>query len=62
MAGDVVTATADGNEQVIVAGEGDGLHHIVGRQALGNQGRPAIDHGVPDLTSLLIGGLSGKEQ
>src|SRR6476619_8314280 len=57
---DVVSASPDRDEQFVLARELDGLHDIFGRRAAGDQRRPAIDHGVPDLSYLIVARISGN--
>src|SRR5262249_38782281 len=59
IARDVVSASPDRDEQFVLARELDGLHDIVGRLAAGDQRRRAIDHGVPDLSYLVVARVSG---
>jgi hypothetical protein len=49
-----VAAAADRDEQILVASEMDRLHNIFGRFAAGDERRLAIDHGVPDLSYLVV--------
>ena len=40
--------------RLLLARELDGLDDIFGRRAAGDQRRPAVDHGVPDLAHLVV--------
>ena len=60
IARDVVSASPDRDEQFVLARELDGLHDIFGRRAAGDQRRRAIDHGVPDLSHLIVARVPGK--
>ena len=61
IARDVVSASSDRDEQVVLARELDGLDDIFGRRAAGDQRGPAIDHGVPDLAHLVVARVAGKK-
>jgi hypothetical protein len=52
-----MTTTADGNEQVVVTPEIDGGDHISHVGALGDEGRPFVDHPVVDLPGLVVAGV-----
>ena len=61
-AGAVVAAAADGQEQVVVAGERDRLRDVGRARALRDQRRPLVDHGVVDLARLVVVGVFGPDQ
>ena len=50
----VVAAAAHGQQQVVVAGEVDGGHHIGDIRAAGDQTRVLVDHAVVDPSGLLV--------
>ena len=56
--GNVVATAAHGDEQVVVAGQFDSMHDVGGTEALDDERGLAIDHGVPDLAGLVIGGIA----
>ena len=54
VAGDVVTAALDREEQVLLAGEVDGVDDVRGPGALHDQRRPAVDQPVPDRAGIVV--------
>ena len=60
-AGDAVTAAADGEGEIVGAGEGDGGGDVMGVAALDDEGRVAVDHRVPDLALGVVAGIGGGD-
>jgi hypothetical protein len=54
VAGSVVTAAAQGHDEIVCARKLDALHHICDTATAGNYGRPFVDHAIPDFASLLV--------
>ena len=61
LARDAVAAAADRNQNLIFAGEAHALDHVGSARAAGDEGRPAVDHGVGQGTGQIIARLSGTE-
>jgi hypothetical protein len=60
-AGDAVAAAADGDRQVVAAGEADGRDHVRRARALDDERRGApVVLGVPDVTRLLEALVAGS--
>ena len=55
VAGDVVTARLDREEQVLLAGEVNRVDDIRRSSALHDQRRPTVDESIPDRASVVIG-------
>ena len=53
-ASEAVGATAHGHQQVVVTGEVDGVEDVGHPDGAGDQARPPVDIGVPDLAGLGI--------
>ncbi len=53
---------AHGHRQVILAGKGDGYHHIGSIKAAYNQGRMTIDCAIPDASRRCIVVVTGEQQ
>jgi hypothetical protein len=51
---DAMTAAADADLEVALAGVADRLHHVVGARAPHDRRRPAVDHRVPHRPGLVI--------
>jgi hypothetical protein len=49
-----MAAAADGDLDVVVAGDGDGLDDVGGGGAAGDDGRVPVDHPVPDLPRRVV--------
>ncbi len=62
IAGDIVTAAPNGNQQLMVPGEIDGLDHIGNPHTANDQGRFPINHPVPHHTGIIIPHIAGLEQ
>lgn len=54
MAGNVVTSSANRNEELMAGGKFHTHYNIFCRYSLGNQRGLSIDHGVPDLPRFFI--------
>src|SRR5690606_31479804 len=54
-AGNVVAPTLDREWNVVVAGKVDGGDDVAHVEAANDEGRTAVDHGVPDRTGFVIG-------
>jgi hypothetical protein len=61
IAGDVMTATPDGNEELLCAPKSHCLDDIGGRLAAGDESWFAIDHRVPDLADFVVAVITGKD-
>ena len=59
---DVVAATANGHEQIVIAGEADAGHHVVGACAARDQRGTLVDHAVPDLARGVVAAVGGTQQ
>ena len=57
---DVVTAASDGDLQVVVAPEVDGVDHICGAEAACDDRRTLVDEPVVDHPGLVVAGVSGS--
>ena len=57
-----MAAAADGEQQVVLARERDGVGHVVGVAQRGDQRRPPVDHRVVDLARLVVVGVVGPDQ
>ena len=44
----------DGDEEVVLVGERDGLHDIAGGRAAGDERGSTVYHGIPDLAHLVV--------
>ena len=62
LAGIVVTATANGHEDIVVAGEPNAGENVGGSDAAGDQSRPSVDHPVPHAAGGLVFGMPVSEQ
>src|SRR5512143_3463936 len=60
IARDVVSTPSNRDKEVVLAREPDGLDNIFRRRAAGDQPRPAVDHGVPNLAYLVIARVARK--
>ena len=60
-AGDVVTAAANGDLEVVVAGEPHGCGHVGGAATAGDQSRAPVDGAVPDGAGIVVGIVVGGE-
>ncbi len=62
VAGDVVTAPADGDEQVVGAREPHGLEHVAGAGAARDQSRLAVDRTVPNAPGGVVARIAGLQE
>jgi hypothetical protein len=62
LAGDVVAAAFDGDEQAVLAGELHAMHDVGGVDAAGDERRAAVDHAVPDLAGVAVVAVAGGQQ
>jgi hypothetical protein len=62
VARDIMAATAHRHQQTVGAGEVDGVDHIGDASAAGNERRPLVDIGIPDLAGLIVAGVAGTEE
>src|SRR5690606_8165234 len=60
--GNVMAAATHRDQQVMAASEIDPMGDIVDGATADNGGRPAFDHGVPDLAGVFIGRLVGCQE
>jgi hypothetical protein len=60
--GDIMTAAANGNQQLVLAREVDSGHDVSHAGAAGDQRRPLVDHPVPDPTGRLVLVVAGADQ
>ncbi|HWC27071.1 MAG TPA: hypothetical protein VG474_10860 [Solirubrobacteraceae bacterium] len=60
-AGDVVSAAADGERQVVLGGEGDRGGDVAGVGAAGDERGALVDHAVPDAARGLVFGVAGGD-
>lgn len=58
---DVMSPTANCDEQVVLPRELDGRAHVVGALALYDQRGLFVDHGVPDGARLVVAGITGAQ-
>ena len=59
--GDVVAAAAHRQQQIVVGGEPDAGDDVGHAAAPGDQGRPPVDHAVPDPPRLVVGRIAGPD-
>jgi hypothetical protein len=62
LAGRTVSATFDSGQEIIVAGETDGLPYIGGPTGLNDQGRVSVDATVQYLPGRIVSFVAGEEQ
>ncbi len=62
LAGDAVTAAANRDGEAGVSGEPDRRCHIGCIDWAYDDRRPLVDHGVPDLASLVVAGVGRREE
>jgi hypothetical protein len=62
VARDVVAAATNRHEQIVVTGEIDRADDVGHPGTADNQGGPFVNHGVPDLTRLIVPGIAGTQQ
>ena len=62
VAGDVMTASAHGHQQIVATGKVHRGHDIGHSSTAGDQRRPFVDHPIPDLAGVIIAGVTGTEQ
>ncbi len=60
-AGDVVAATPNRDQQIVLARESKCLHDVHAADAAHDQAGTAVDHAVPDLARLVVGGRAAVE-
>jgi hypothetical protein len=58
----VVASAANGDLQIVVAGETHGRDHVGGPDASGDQARAPVDGTVPDCTGAVVVGVIGTDQ
>ena len=62
LAGDAVAAGTDSSQQTVLACEVDGVAHIGGASAAGDQGRLPVEHAVPDTPARIVVRATLKQQ
>jgi len=61
-AGDVVPAGADGDDELVPAGEAEACDHVRRAGAANDEGRPPVDHPVPDRAGGVVGVVAGDDE
>jgi hypothetical protein len=62
VAGDAVSAAADGDRQPECSGRQDGRHDVVGRRARHDDGRPPVEHPVERQAGSVVSGMIGQDR
>src|SRR5262249_53591191 len=62
VARDVMAAAAHRHQQLVGTGEVDRVDYIGGASAAGNECRPLVDIGIPDLAGLIVARITETEQ
>jgi len=52
--GYIVTAAANGDDELVFAGVADGVHHVGLRAAARDEHRLAVNHAVPDRAGFVV--------
>ena len=60
--GDVVPPAAYRDEQMVRGGEADGSLHVGRAGASGDEGRPPVDHRVPDRAGVVVARVAGAQE
>jgi hypothetical protein len=61
VAGDVVAAALDREQEMVLGGEADGLGDVGGRGTADDGTGPLVDHRVPDGARVVVAGIAGQQ-